>query len=134
MRSLATFAKQEILDKLDLLMEFYGKYYDKNYDVALKNSSHVCCCLEDDKIVGACRIVTDYCSHAFIVDLVVESEKRKQGIGREIMKNVISAVLELNTYFNSIETDPRNPWLKGFYESLGFESLENNFVLAYSKK
>jgi len=134
MKEFKIFKKEDILDNMDLLMDFYAKRYDSNYNIALKNSSHVCCCIEDGKIVGACRLITDYCSHTSIVDLVVDREKRRNGIGRRLMEDAIKCILELNTYYNNISTDPKNPWLKDFYESLGFKSRENYFTLTYPKE
>jgi len=128
------FKKEEILENFDSLMKFYGEQYDSGYDVALKNSSHVCCCIKDGVVVGACRVMTDHCSQTFIVDLIVDEKERKNGIGRRIMQDAIKCVLELDTYFNSISTDPNSPWLKDFYESLGFVQEKNNFVLSYPKK
>jgi predicted GNAT family N-acyltransferase len=127
------FKQQEILDNLNLLKTFYCKYYGDTYDIAIKNSSHVCCAIKNKEVVGACRLVTDYCSHTFIVDLFVKEEERKNGVGTQLMKDAIQCLLELNTFFNSISTDPSRPWLKNFYEKLGFTSIENHNVLIYPK-
>jgi predicted GNAT family N-acyltransferase len=127
------FNKNEILNNIDLIMDFYSQYYKSNYDIAIKNSSHICCCIQNNVIIGACRLITDYSAHTFIVDLVVQKEARQKGIGRQIMKDAIKCLLELDTYFNSISTDPRSPWLKEFYESLGFICEENLFELTYPR-
>lgn len=115
-------------------MDFYSHYYGQNYDIAIKNSSHVCCAIKDGTVIGACRLVSDYCSQTFIVDLVVKEKERKNGIGTRIMKDAIKCLLELDTYFNGISTDPRSPWLKNFYKKLGFVSIKDYSALTYPKE
>ena len=63
-----------------------------------------------------------------------KQDERKNGIGRAIMQDAIKCILELNTRSNGLTTDPRSPWLRNFYESLGFINRENNFALTYPKK
>lgn len=137
MRKFKIFRKKEITKNLDLLMNFYGNFYNKSltdYRKALKNSSHVCCCLENGEVIGACRLMTDYGAHTYIVDLIVKEEKRGSGIGRRLMKDAVRCITELNTHFNTLTTDPRRPWLKKFYESLGFVHIKHHYGMNYPLK
>ena len=132
-REFKTIEKDEVLDYLGLLMDFYVGPYPANYHIALTNSSYICCCLEDGVVIGACRLITDYSRHTFVVDLSVKKEKRKTGVGRQIMKESIKIGSELRTGL-SLSTDPRKPWLKGFYENLGFSRKEGNHFFSYPVK
>lgn len=115
-------------------MNFYSKFYKQGYDIAVRNSSHVCCYLKNGVIVGACRIITDYHAHTSIVDLVVDKKERRTGVGKKIIESAIKCTKELNTSLTSLTTDPQHPWLKDFYKELGFVERKNHFVLVYPKK
>ena len=137
MKEYKIFKGKEISKNLKLLMKFYGNYYNHpclDYRLALKNSSHVCCCLENGVVIGACRLMTDYGAHTYVVDLIVKEEKRGRGIGRRLMKDAIRCIAELNTHFNALTTDPRRPWLKKFYESLGFTHTKHHYGMNYQLK
>ncbi len=61
--------------------------------VMLKNSFAVAAAFDGGKLVGMMRALSDGVSDAYMLDLVVDPEYRKTGIGREIM-NVLSEYLK----------------------------------------
>ncbi len=116
-----------------LLMEFYQDYYGRSYYPALKNSALVCCCIKDNKIIGAGRTISDLNRFALIVDLIVSSDKQNQGVGSEIIEMIIKEYVKLKICYIGVVTDPRFPWLIDFYTKLGFTKANDETYMEYKK-
>ena len=56
---------------------------------AFKNSSIVRMATAGDRLIGACRAITDGEYHAFVYDVAVHPEYQGRGIGKELMARVL---------------------------------------------
>ncbi len=89
----------------------------KDVDIILNNSSFIVAYVNNNKLVAFARVLTDYFSHAYIYDVIVEQDFRKSGLG----KILINAILNHEKLANikSIELICRKE-LMPFYEQFGF--------------
>lgn len=62
--------------------------------------------------------------HGQIVDLVIHSAARQHGIGGKIFDALVSYAKTLRIPYLGLTYDKRNPWLKGFYEGHGFQTVD----------
>jgi GNAT superfamily N-acetyltransferase len=74
----------------------------------------------DSNLLGISRLITDYARYAFIVDVIIKKEHRKQGIGTALMNTVISECRTLG--IDSVNLWPSEGKV-AFYEGLGFYAL-----------
>lgn len=65
--------------------------------------------------------------HGEIVDLVVHSTARQNGLGGEIFDKLVSYAKEMKVAYLGLTYDTRHPWLKDFYERHGFRVV--NFAM-----
>lgn len=80
----------------------------------LENSDEFICIYVENTLVAFGRMLTDYHMSAFLDDIVVHSDYRRIGLGRKVIKHLISKVpnvkkVKVTTYYAS-----------GFYDKLGF--------------
>ena len=75
--------------------------------------------------VGFIRVVTDYETHAYIMDAFVIAEYRGRGIGTQLMEHLLKS-RELS---NVSKLCLRTTDAEGFYTQLGFVPSDNFLVL-----
>ena len=99
----------------------------KNFNLPFINSTLVISAWDNDRLVGAVRVLSDNIIRSVIYDLVVDPEYRNMGIGKELVKRCI-------------EHYPDSEWLvqterhiSGYYEKLGFKTY-NDAVLTIPSK
>lgn len=80
------------------------------------------------KAVGMGRVLSDGVSDAYIQDLVILKEYRNLGIGREIVKVLIDHCKKKGINWISLIAEPKQD---GFYETLGFKTMENYIPMKY---
>ena len=85
----------------------------------------------DGRIVGMGRAISDGASDAYIQDVVVLREHRGRGVGRELVKRLAEHCRENKIAWIGLIAEPGT---KGFYESLGFGSLEGYQPLLYRQR
>ncbi len=73
------------------------------------------------RIVGMGRAISDGVSDAYIQDVVVLNERRRMGIGRELILRLTRFCLEKEIEWIGLVAEPGT---QRFYESLGFKELE----------
>ncbi|MCL2546246.1 MAG: GNAT family N-acetyltransferase [Oscillospiraceae bacterium] len=85
------------------------------FNMPFVNSTLVISAWEEERLVGAVRVLSDKIMRSIIYDLVVHPEFQRKGIGSELVKRCIA-------HF------PNSEWLlgttkdiAGFYERLGFQ-------------
>jgi ribosomal protein S18 acetylase RimI-like enzyme len=86
---------------------------------AFKNSPVVRFAVAGDRLIGACRAITDGEYHAFVYDVAVDPEHQGLAIGKELMSRVLS---ELKVWRVMLVADPQ---VQGFYRHFGFGPYEN---------
>lgn len=117
------------------LMEFFGQYkYTEDYSTAIDNAAFVCVCFSDEKIIGAGRVVSDLSRFGFIVDLNVEKNNQKKGIGKQLVKNMVKACLDAKIRYIELSTDPRYPWLEDFYKKIGFNKVTDSALMEWPRR
>lgn len=130
-----TIPKTEMLEYKTSLMEFFGHYrYIEDYSLAVDNSAYICVCWLDDKIIGAGRIVSDLSRFAFIVDLNVIEEHRKKGIGKQLVKDMVQACLDVKIRYIELSTDPQHSWLEKFYAEIGFVKVTDSATMQWPRR
>ncbi len=113
------------------ITDFYQNHYQKEYLSATKNTPLFVVCLKNKTIVGACRILTDFNRFAFLLDLRVQEDMRNQGIAQKIIKKSIKICKKLKIDHINLSTSPKQDWLVGFYEKLGFKKVKSYAHMEY---
>lgn len=82
----------------------------------------------NEVLVGVCRALTDYSYCCYLSDLAVDQAFQKQGIGKELIRQVQSVVGdEVSLFLLSA------PGAMSYYPSVGFAKAENAFVIRRAK-
>jgi len=86
------------------------------------NSTLVVSAWENDRLIGAVRVLSDQIIRSIIYDLIVDPEFQNKGIGKELVKRCIG-------HF------PNSEWLvqttqdiSGYYEKMGFVINDDVFL------
>lgn len=107
------------------ILDFYNPHYTIPYtEDTLNNSAVICFAMHGDKIIGAVRAVSDLSRHALIVDLIVNNDFQRQGIGSELVRMIVKELKNKGVKNVNLGMDPRFPWLYNFYVKLGFTPCE----------
>ena len=61
----------------------------------LRHSVHLCVFRKDDKVIGLARVITDHGYVVYIADVIVRPEYQGQGLGRDLMNNVMTYIKSL---------------------------------------
>lgn len=77
------------------------------------------------RLIGMGRAISDGVSDAFIQDVAVTGEFRRQGIGGEIVRRLAAALRERGIDWIGLVGEPGT---ESFYRNLGFEE-QKNFTL-----
>ena len=80
------------------------------------------------KAVGMGRIISDGISDAYIQDLVVLSEHRRKGIGKQLVKALLDRCLSKGITWIGLISEPGQD---GFYSSIGFKTMNNHIPMIY---
>lgn len=130
-----TIAKEEMPQFKEKLMTFFSRFrYVEDYSVAIDNSAFICVCLDGEKIVGAGRVVSDLSRFGFIVDLNVKKEYRRQGLGNQLVKNMVKICLDNDIRYIELSTDPSSPWLEDFYTKIGFIKVTDSALMEWPRR
>lgn len=77
---------------------------------------------DDDRLVGAVRVLSDKAIRSGIYDLVVDPEYQNRGIGKELVRRCIAHFPDSEWL---VQTEKH---IAGFYEKMGFK-IYNDVVL-----
>jgi N-acetylglutamate synthase-like GNAT family acetyltransferase len=96
-------------------------------EVAVANS--LCFGLFDDgKQIGFARLITDYCTYAYLTDVVIAEELRGQGLGKWLMEGMLAHPMLTGMRRIALLTlDAQR-----YYEALGFST--NTGTLTYMER
>ncbi|TAN32700.1 N-acetyltransferase [Patescibacteria group bacterium] len=102
------------------------KDIEESVNRALKNNL-VWSAKDEDRIIGyvLCELFDEtqlnFPNSIFISELYVVDAFRKQGVGKELVKMVLSNKFPKKYYYFSVTHDPKAFYLTDFYKSCGFE-------------
>ena len=99
----------------------------KFFNMPFINSTLVISAWENDRLVGAVRVLSDKIIRSIIYDLIIDPDFQNKGIGQELVKRCI-------------EHFPDSEWLvqttdkiSSYYEKLGFKINNDSFLSIPSK-
>lgn len=78
----------------------------------------------EGQLVGVCRALTDFSYCCYLSDLAVDKAFQKQGIGRELIDRVRSAIGEEVALILLSA-----PEAMTYYPKVGFKNVENGFII-----
>lgn len=81
---------------------------------SFKNSGIVCFAFTEDRLIGACRAITDSEYHAFVYDVAVHPDFQGRGVGKSLMTRLLSQV---SVWRVMLVADGE---VQGFYRQFGF--------------
>jgi N-acetylglutamate synthase-like GNAT family acetyltransferase len=87
-------------------------------------ADHLVTAWDGDQLVGVARSLTDFCAACYLADLAVDRDYQASGIGRELVERVRAG----------IGADPillllAAPTAMGYYPKIGFDAVENGFII-----
>ncbi len=85
----------------------------------------------DGKIIGMARVISDGYSDAYIQDVVVLQDYRKQGIGRELVRRLTQFCIARKIAWIGLVAEPGT---QGLYEELGYGPLVGYQPMLYGKR
>lgn len=92
-------------------------------DLVVRNSALFVGAFSEKKLIGMGRALSDLASDAYIQDVVVLKSHRGKGIGRMIIKKLISGLKEQGVDWIGLVGQPGT---RKFYETLGFRELKDH--------
>jgi ribosomal protein S18 acetylase RimI-like enzyme len=95
-------------------------------DRALEGSLAAVCAFDEGKLVGMGRLVGDGAMYCFAVDVVVAPTHQRRGVGRAVMQQLETLVVErsLAARLDLVAADD----VRAFYERLGYEPLRSDLM------
>lgn len=117
------------------LINFYASKYNFPVTESTIDNSAIICLAHNDKhqIVGAIRTISDLSRHAIIVDLFVDENFRKNGLGKKLLISITTELKEKNIPNISLVTEPDVDWLLNFYKNNGFVEIQGGTYLELKK-
>jgi ribosomal protein S18 acetylase RimI-like enzyme len=94
----------------------------------IKQSLCIVTARNERKLVGVGFLVGN-ARHAELVDIVVDPEARGDRVGTRITEALIADAEKRGVRYLNLVRDPNQPWLKSYYESLGFAEI--NFAMEF---
>ncbi|MCK5125715.1 MAG: GNAT family N-acetyltransferase [candidate division Zixibacteria bacterium] len=93
----------------------------ENLIKAIKNSTYVIICIENDKLIGLVRSLSDDSAIHYLQDILVDPEFQHQGIGRELLNRCLKRFEHVRSHVLLTDDDEKQ---KLFYESVGYTSIK----------
>lgn len=99
---------------------------------AFENSSFVLLAIEDNKVIGALRSLSDDVSIHYLQDILVNPEYQRKGIAKQLLQMALNRYAHVRTHILLTDDDEKQ---HKFYESLGYRNVKefttpalNNFL------
>ena len=86
---------------------------------------------KSQKAIGMGRIISDGVSDAYIQDLVIHSEYRRQGIGKQLVKSLLEKCSSAGLLWIGLIAEPDQD---DFYSPLGFKPMLKYIPMKYEKE
>ncbi|MBE6037593.1 MAG: GNAT family N-acetyltransferase [Anaerofustis stercorihominis] len=93
-------------------------------ELVLNNTTYICAAVYDGKVIGFTRLLFDFCTDAYLTDVIVYPEFQGKGVGSLLIEKNIEFVK--NSPLKGIRATVilyANPGKEPFYERFGFENL-----------
>lgn len=85
---------------------------------------------DEDKLVGMGRVISDSFSDAYIQDVFVDENYRKQGIAANIVSRLVDRCHENNIHWIALIATPGNA---GIYEKAGFRKMSDHTPMQFQE-
>lgn len=96
-------------------------------ELVLKNTSYIAAVQYDGKIIGITRLLFDFCTDAYITDVIVSPDYQGCGIGTMLITDIMNFIKENVSEDTKIACSIyANKGKEKFYEQFGFDKLPNN--------
>jgi ribosomal protein S18 acetylase RimI-like enzyme len=99
-----------------------GHYEPKRHKRAFEASHTKIFLYDADKLVGFGRAISDGAYQAAVYDCAVAVEYQGKGIGRIIMRNILSKLQDCNVILYA------SPGKEGFYQKFGFRKMKTGMA------
>ena len=122
-------------DLIDQLVSIYNKTWftqDRNIEdikVMLENSYLALGFIDDGKLIGFCRAISDGVYKAFLFDVIVKDEYQNEGIGSLIIESVLNHKKLIDVKHIELYCPEK---ITPFYKKLGFET-RTSLLMRYEK-
>lgn len=109
---------KDALESLFLSAGLHGRS-DGRILSAFQKSFAVCAAYDDERLIGACRAISDGEYHAFIYDVAVLPDYQRTGVGRRLIETLIA---HLPVWRIMLRADAD---VQPFYRKFGFDRYED---------
>lgn len=93
----------------------------------LKNTSYISAVQYNEKIIGLTRLLFDYCTDAYITDVIVSPEYQGYGLGAMLINDILDFIKENTSEETKIACSLyANKGKEEFYKRFGFQKLPND--------
>lgn len=120
------------IDKIVRLVRFLGRDWNKEKIRSIIDGSSMCFGAYEKntgKQVGFARVITDYETTCFIMNVVVDGNCRGKGIGAKIMRSILEHEDLSKCRFSLI---PSSPWVARIYRLVGMKNSGFNYMIGPS--
>ncbi|MEL7636745.1 MAG: GNAT family N-acetyltransferase [Anaerolineaceae bacterium] len=133
-----TFSTQKNFDA-DQLYALYNSVgwtaYTKDISslqAGLTNSDLVISAWMDSKLIGLVRALTDGQTIAYIQDILVRPEYHKQGLGSQLMRQILAMLEGIRQIVLMTDSGEENAPLHDWYRSFGFKSYNDLGTIGFA--
>ena len=133
-----TFSTQKNFDA-DQLYALYNSVgwtaYTKDISslqAGMTNSDLVISAWMDSKLIGLVRALTDGQTIAYIQDILVRPEYHKQGLGSQLMRQILAMLEGIRQIVLMTDSGEENAPLHDWYRSFGFKSYNDLGTIGFA--
>lgn len=95
---------------------------------SIVNTAAYCCARLDGRLIGMMRALSDMVSDAYLLDLIVLPEYRKQGVGREITETLAKHFRDMGVEWIVLIAAPGT---ESFYAKTEADAMKGYFPLRF---
>jgi GNAT superfamily N-acetyltransferase len=102
-----------------------GPRGDVDFISVLRRSLGYVCAYDGGELVGFVNVAWDGGAHAFLLDTTVRPDRRRQGIGRELVQRAEEVARKGGAEWLHVDFEPR---LEQFYRACGFQESRAGLI------
>ena len=103
----------------------WPEHTDRTYDRMFARSLGHVGAFEDDRLIGFVNVATDGDRHAFLLDVAVDRDYRRRGVGRELVRISTELATEAGCVWLHVDYEPH---LDAFYRGAGFRPTSAGLI------